>query len=233
MFFKKVDYNNNKECFSFLVNHFEYDTMNSWNALHSIANNVKIYNLPVDYKDAMEALEDDDWFTISQVCRDWEEDHPGYSVGFNGRSNGYLVLYNNQNNAHCFNSDPNNPCAYDNYEYWKKDIQESWGSLKAYHSTLVFYVKLVQEFDKLCDDLIDVLKELIERMKDRKRKTREFSATKRFERYYYDDVNNMNYHRKYMEDLGYHVWECDEDDLWAEYEMNEETKGVVVLEREN
>ena len=31
--------------YQYLKNHFEYDIMNSWNDLKSIANNVKIYNL--------------------------------------------------------------------------------------------------------------------------------------------------------------------------------------------
>ena len=46
MYYKSVDLNNNKACFDFLTNHFEYDTMNSWNGCRSIANNVKVYNIP-------------------------------------------------------------------------------------------------------------------------------------------------------------------------------------------
>ena len=46
MFYQKgVDISNTKSMFNFLNNHFTYDTMNSWNGLKSIANNVKVYNL--------------------------------------------------------------------------------------------------------------------------------------------------------------------------------------------
>ena len=232
MFFKKVDYNSNKECFDFLVNHFTYDTMNSWNGLRSIANNVKIYRLPVDDVEAFQALEEDEYFSINQTCRDWEDDHPGYKVGFNGRSGGYLVLYNDHNNGHCFDRDVLCPCKYDNYEDWKEDVQEQWGSLKAYHPILVDQVKLVQEFDKLCDDLIDVLRGLVNDMKNRQSLTRQFSATRRFERYYYEDEENLKLHMLYMKQQGYSVWEYDTDDLFAEYEMNEDVDGTVVLEED-
>ena len=229
MFYKKVNYNNNKECFDFLVKHFTYDTMNSWNGLRSIANNVKVYNLPVDNGEALQALEEDDWFSINQTCRDWEDVHPGYKVGFNGRSGGYLVLYSAYNNCHVFQNIDTSPCRYDDYEEWKADIREYWGSLKAYHSQLVDQVKIVQEFDKLCDDLIDVLRGLIDDMKNRKSLTRQFSATRRFERYYYEDEENLKLHMLYMKQQGYSVWEYDTDDLFAEYEMNEDVDGEVVL----
>ena len=232
MFFKKVDYNSNKECFDFLVNHFTYDTMNSWNDLRSIANNVKVYNLPFDYGEALQALQEDDYFSINQTIRYWEDDHPGYKVGFNGRSGGYLVLYNSHNNCHVFEHIECAPHRYDNYENWKADVKEQWGSLKAYHPTLVDQVKVVQEFDKLCDDLVDVLRGLIDDMKKRQSLTRQFSAIRRFERYYYEDEENLKLHMLYMKQQGYSVWEYDTDELFAEYEMNEDVKGSVVLEQE-
>lgn len=48
MFFKEVDKNDRNAMIEFLSNHFRYYTMNSWNRLTSYANNVKIYNLPID-----------------------------------------------------------------------------------------------------------------------------------------------------------------------------------------
>ena len=43
MFYKKgIDITNAKQMFEFLKGHYMYDTMNSWNGLKSIANNVKI-----------------------------------------------------------------------------------------------------------------------------------------------------------------------------------------------
>ena len=49
MFYKKgVHISNTKQMYEFLNTHFMYDTMNSWNGLKSIANNVKMYNLDLD-----------------------------------------------------------------------------------------------------------------------------------------------------------------------------------------
>ena len=115
MFYKKVDYTSNRAMFDFLVNHFEYDTMNSWNGLRSIANNVKVYNIPEIENDseALKALEEDDYFSINQEIRDWEANHPGYSIGFNGRSGGYLVLYSQHNNHHALiDKDHDSPCNF-------------------------------------------------------------------------------------------------------------------------
>ena len=207
--------------------------MNSWNGLRSIANNVKIYNLPgINYEDAMKALEEDEYIIINRTIEDWEDDHPGYKVCFNGRSGGYLVLYNNHNNCHAFDPDHNSPCEYDNYEYWKEDVREDWGSLKAYHPQLVQQVKIVQEFDKLCDDLVEVLKDLIKDMHDREARTHKYTATLRFQRYHYDTIKDMQYHMLDMKRRGYSVWECDKDDLWAEYEMNEGIESEITLEEE-
>ena len=230
MYYKKVDYNSNKECFEFLTNHFEYDTMNSWNGLRSIAHNVKLYNLPVNYEDAVRALEEDEYFQINQTIKDWEEEHPGTEVGFNGRSGGYLVLRSSEHNGHIFENDHNSPIHYDDYENWKADVQMDWGSLKAYHSELVYQVKLVQEFDKLCDDLVEVVKWCIQEMKDREARTFSFDAVRRFERYYYPTIDDLHYHKEYMLQRGYSVWEQSDEDLYAEYEMNESVEGQVTLE---
>lgn len=164
MFYKKVNYQSNKDCFEFLKGHFTYDTLNSWNGLKSIANNVKLYNLNVDVNSALAALEEDDYFSINETIADWEANHPGFKVGFNGRSGGYLVLYNDKNNSHCFDGDSFSPCFYDDYESWKEDVKEYYGLLKDYHRELVEQVKVVQDFDKLCDELIDVVKMLINNM---------------------------------------------------------------------
>ncbi len=230
MFYKKVDLKSNKACFDFLTQHYHYDTLNSWNGLRSIANNVKLYNLPVDTSKALEALEEDDYLSINQTIRDWEEEHPGYKVGFNGRSGGYLVLYNDHNNCHCFNDDNCSPCLYDNYEYWKEDVQENWGSLKAYHPSLVKQVQIVQEFDKLCDDLIEVLKELIADLDKRKSLTKHYGATLRFQRYYYDTLEDLKLHMLDMKRQGWRVWEWSDEDLFVEYEMNEAIHSEIVLE---
>lgn len=229
MFYKKVNYDSNKECFEFLTNHFTYDTLNSWNGLKSIANNVKVYNLPVNYELAMKALEEDDYFNINMTIHDWEENHPGYKVGFNGRSGGYLVLYNSENNRHCFD-EQFTPCDYDDYESFKQDVIDYFGSFKNYHEYLISQVKLVQDFDKLCDDLIEVLKSLIEDMQSRESRTYKWKATKRHEHYVYDTVEDLRHHKEYMLQCGARLFDESEDDLYVEYEVDNYVEGEVTYE---
>ena len=151
-FYKKVNKNSNKEMFDFLKHHCVYFTMNSWNGLQSIANNVKVYNLftsDVDY-DILEMLNVDNYFTINSTIKDWEAENPDYNVGFNGRCGGYLVLYNKNNNGSVLDWYISN---HDNYEDFKESVREDYGSIKNYRSELIRQVELVQSFDKLCDDL--------------------------------------------------------------------------------
>ena len=155
MFYKTgVDITNDKQMFNFLKNHFEYYTCNSWNGLCSIANNVKLYNLDLtgDWCVTLSLLEADDYDTINMIIHDWEREHPGYCVGFNGRSGGYLVLGNRGNARHVLHEDILNN---DDYEEYKQYCREYYGSVKANRSVLVEYTKLVQDFDRLCDDLRD------------------------------------------------------------------------------
>lgn len=156
MFYKKINKNNNREMFDFLKNHYTYYTLNSWNGFKSIANNVKIYNLDINgdcYK-LLEILELDNYFTINAIINEWEESHKGYKVGFNGRSNGYLVLYDEDNNEHVFDNYQQNFIinAYD-YEDFKNLLHDYGYNLKQYKSELVKMVELVQDFDNLCDEL--------------------------------------------------------------------------------
>ena len=153
MFYKTgVDITNDKQMFNFLRDHFEYYTANSWNGLRSIANNVKIYNLDLsgDWGVALAILEAEDYDTINMVIEDWEREHPGYDVGFNGRSGGYLVLGNKGNARHVLPEEITDSVDYEDYKQYCRDY---FGSVKANRQVLVNYTKLVQSFDKLCDTL--------------------------------------------------------------------------------
>jgi hypothetical protein len=81
---------------------------------------------------------------------DWERDNYGYSVGFNGRSGGYLVLTGNGSFNHVL---PYDILENETYEDYKNYCREEYGSVKANRDSLVYYVTLVRSFDKLCDDL--------------------------------------------------------------------------------
>lgn len=146
-----LDVTNDRQMFEFLKNHFMYDTMSSWNGLKSIANNVKVHNLNLDGDCwvALNLLQLDDYFTINMMIEDWEHEHKGYRLGFNGRSGGYLVLCNSGNNCNILPD-----LITDNdYDEFKEDCKEYYGGVKYYRPLLREYVKLVQDFDKLCDEL--------------------------------------------------------------------------------
>jgi hypothetical protein len=96
-FQKKVDRRSRTGMVSFLKGHFRYDTMNSWNGLTSYANNIKTHRLgltPEQSNKADEMLETDYWKEIRDPIDDFTESQcHTYTIGTNGRSGGYLVLY--------------------------------------------------------------------------------------------------------------------------------------------
>ena len=157
MFYKKgININHTKEAFNFIKDHFTYFTMSSWNRLRSIANNVKLYNLDLgcDYTDAYNAMEELDFnSTINEMISEWEANHSEYGVGFNGRSDGYLVLYNIENNRNVI---PDYITDYDTWEEFKEDHR-----VVDYKGEITYYTNLVREFDKLCDDMVAALKDTI------------------------------------------------------------------------
>ena len=161
MFYKNVNKKSDKEMFKFLKEHFKYATLNYWNNLFSIANNVKVYKLGLDYE-ILHLLELDNYFTINTMIEDWEMVHNGYKVGFNGRSCGYLVLYNDNNNKSVLDDYITDNS---NYEDFKEDIKYNYDTLKNYHNRLIEQVELVQEFDILCDNLLDECKYMLEHCK--------------------------------------------------------------------
>jgi hypothetical protein len=162
MFYKKgLDISNTKEMFEFLRGHYMYDTMNSWNQLKSVANNVKLYNLELegDWNNALSFLfeeHSDLFYLINDMIEMWEDEYKGYSVGFNGRSGGYLVLYNKDNNRNIL---PDIIIDFDDYENFKDYCKDYYGGVKYYKSDLQYYTRLVQDFDKLCDELRNIVNE--------------------------------------------------------------------------
>lgn len=160
MFYKTgVDITNDKQMFNFLKAHFTYPTMNSWNYQYSIANNVKLYNLGLsgNWCTALQLLECGEYVAIDMMLNDWMAEHPGFEVYFNGRSSGYLVLKSAENNSYVLPEDISESEDYDEY---KRYCREFYGSVRANRDDLVFYTKLVQDFDKLCDELRDYCDEL-------------------------------------------------------------------------
>jgi ribosomal protein S27AE len=89
-----------KDMIEFLNSHARYHTMNSWNASTSYSVCVKVNNLSLtrEQRDACyEMLDIEDVWDESRyndVLRDFDERHNWeWQIGTNGRSGGYLVLY--------------------------------------------------------------------------------------------------------------------------------------------
>ena len=154
-FTTKVDTRSRKAMAKFLSEHFRYCIMNSWNCSTSWANNVKIYKLglPTEIENKLYDMLDVDYWDsdlkifIDDLIQDFEIE-TGYSAGFNGRSDGYLVMYDTK----CVNGKrqvyPGR--SVDDYtfdEYMDKDEFDM--------QDLRDKVKLVQTFDTLCNRIID------------------------------------------------------------------------------
>ena len=164
-----VDICSPKSMFEFINNHFKYWTMNSWNRLESIANNVKLYNLGLDgdWCTVLDYLNDENDIgglqeQISDLIWLWKKEHPYYSVGFNGRGDGYLVLYNREpnGNVNFRNILPEDLIGFDTYEDFKENLKEWYGwSVKDYLPELREYTQVIRDFDKLCDDIRAVVNE--------------------------------------------------------------------------
>jgi hypothetical protein len=148
MFKKTIDTTNRKTMVDFLTNHYRYNTLNSWNRSTSYANNVKIYNLEVDsdIKDAMYQLLCADCYDLQDdihfLIKDFEK-LTGYTAGFNGRSAGYIVMYDYDAKTHkvyCGRSIDMNEDFDDEDEWDLNSLKER--------------VELVTHFDELCDNII-------------------------------------------------------------------------------
>lgn len=186
-----IDKRNGKALFEFLNNHYKYYTMNSWNGLESIANKVKIYELGLEGDKwlALGILQNDNYECLNNMIYDWEGEHPNYEVGFNGRSGGYLVLTNKENNLNIL---PDWIRDYDNYEDFKANVKDYYGSIKEALGDLNYYVELIQSFDKLCDEIREYVNELSLTNKDEMVKEEIKRFVENFNWQYGEDLNTMN-----------------------------------------
>lgn len=164
-----VDICSAKSMFEFINNHFKYWTMNSWNRLESIANNMKLYNLGLegDWTTVLDYLYDEEdigciGFQIRDLIEEWEDNHLGYSLGWNGRSGGYLVIYNHDRKNGTVNFRnilPPYLIDFDTYEEWKEYVKDWGNNVSDYLHELREYTELIRDFDKLCEDLRDLANE--------------------------------------------------------------------------
>ena len=97
-FSEPVNLRSRKEMTDFLRNHFRYPTLNSWNHATSYACNLKIHRLGLTSEivsKLYEMLDTQDFLFMRQDMLDhFNEVHDfRWQAAFNGRSGGYLVLY--------------------------------------------------------------------------------------------------------------------------------------------
>lgn len=162
MFYKKgVNKQSAKSMFNFINDHYTYYTLHSWNGLESIANKVKLYNLDlIDEDKAFELMFDESdesglQWALHTIIEDWEYEHPNYVIGFNGRSDGYLVLYNKNN---CKSILPEYLRGFKTYEDWKEYIIGYYSdTIRGCIPMLREYTELIQDFDILCDNMVSTI----------------------------------------------------------------------------
>ena len=188
LFSRRVDKRSRAEMTAYLSGHFRYNTMNSWNRSTSYACNMKLYKLGLD-----RGTEDKLW-DIIQVPEfyerlneriedfNWQHNYL-WQAGWNGRSGGYLVLYQGGTKPSGYRSyctkcgqknytsiaETGNWCGVCNEEarvdYIKPPMQifsfpgrdvdmgEDFEDWSLYE--LKQRTELVQEFDQLADDIVE------------------------------------------------------------------------------
>ena len=97
-FYEAVDMRSRKAMTVFLSEHFRYHTMSSWNQSTSYAHNMKIYNLGLERNitEKLYVMMQTDEFhdQLHDLMLEFAKDHNHlWQAGMNGRSGGYLVLY--------------------------------------------------------------------------------------------------------------------------------------------
>lgn len=190
-FHKDVDLSSRKDMIEFLRNHMRYDLMNSWNRATSYANNIKIYNLNIskEIREAFFEMLDTDIFDEARdILDDFRDRYDGrYQIGVNGRSGGYLVLYNgykkdSEYKSYCTLCGQKNfkaatdtdckcgRCGADARINFNRPIYQYGVTFKSIDQdadfegwsdeTLKQDVLLVQDFDATCDAYIERLAEI-------------------------------------------------------------------------
>lgn len=148
-FFKKQINSDTESQIEFLQKHFRYYTANSWNRMTSYAHCAKLHSLGVPA-----SLDDKAWSFLDAECNEYNldvsgaihdfYDDTGYWAGFNGRSCGYIVMYDTEVRDDKTVHVMSRPIDEDeDFDEWDTD-------------RLVERVRLVQRFDQLCDEIRDI-----------------------------------------------------------------------------
>lgn len=198
MFFEeKVDLRSKRAMVDFLMGHFRYPTMNSWNDTTSYANRIKIPYLGLTREQvdrAYDMLGADYWDEIRYPIDDFTSEMDGeYTIGTNGRSGGYLVLYSgeyydpgyksycpNCGQRNCQPAEAGAKCGVCRSERKNYDRPLRWHRVKGTGiddnmsreefmewsmAELRNRVDLVCQFDRACDDIRSAFIDLIDNCK--------------------------------------------------------------------
>lgn len=161
-FSKQIDTGSRQAMAEFIADHFRYYTMNSWNRVTSYANNVKIHNLGLTSEQASRAYDlllDADidmslfWDGVHDIIQDFLHE-TGCTIAFNGRSDGYMVLYATEIRNGRRVTLSRGIGGYDIEELLDPD---GWSM-----DDLEQEVELVRAFDRVCDDVRDLLIHVLE-----------------------------------------------------------------------
>lgn len=139
----------------FLSQHPRYYTINAWNRLTSYSQNVKLYNLGLSSEqldkayDLIFANDTFEFDVMVQDCiRQFEAD-TGYTADFNGRSGGYLVMYDTMLKPTGLSVIMSSVDADADFDEWDEDgLKER--------------IELVRRFDRMCDEIRNTLLYAIE-----------------------------------------------------------------------
>lgn len=171
MYHKKIDKTNRNEMIDFLNNHFSYWTMNSWNQMKNFANDIKINNIITETPEIKDRLYDlyfsngithDNLYSeIDDLLYDFALE-TGYTVFFNGRSGGYLVI------------------KTDFFDTSFEDYEDDY---------IKNCVEVVEKFDILCDDIIKTALSYAEEYTDRNKKLENIEMLERKIKDYEDEIS--------------------------------------------
>ena len=150
--------------FDYIHNHYYYYTMHSWNGLKSLANNVKVWNLPLTSEQrnkffelcSDEQLETQLYDVINSIIYDYEAKNKTFEAYFNGRSGGYLVLTQKKHNGNIIDDEHIENDSYDalikyfvEYNGWSFRDAQAEAKRRINQD-----FEIVKEFDELCDELL-------------------------------------------------------------------------------
>ena len=144
MFYKTgVDITNDKQMFTFLKNHISQEYYNGF-----IVNEIKIFQ-----KKFLKLLKNDNYSLFNDIILSIRQKYPNYLFNFtDGKNCFYVVMVRKAYDNKAVIPVVNNCIDYQDY---KRFCKENFGSVKANHMALLETTRLVQDFDRICDQIND------------------------------------------------------------------------------